>query len=165
MRLDQTFIQEEVVKLLFFLMLFGVAGTLQYTEVTSEIAASLKHQIGGEASLVPIVMLLSALGSAFVDNVIFVAAFIPVVQELIGDAPAVHPLWWALLFGACFGGNITMIGSTANIVALGMMEKRYRSRIDFLEWFRVGLAAAFVACLIAWLALLVTGPMMIGDAG
>ena len=151
--------------LLFFLMLFGVAGTLQYTEVTSEIAASLKQQIGGEAAMVPIVMILSALGSAFVDNVIFVAAFIPVVQELVGDAGPVHPLWWALLFGACFGGNITMIGSTANIVALGMMEKRYRTRIDFLEWFRVGLAAAFTACLIAWLALLVTGPIMLSSAG
>jgi len=151
--------------LLFFLMLFGVAGTLQYTEVTSEIAAALKQQIGGEAAMVPIVMLMSALGSAFVDNVIFVAAFIPVVQELIGDAAPVHPLWWALLFGACFGGNITMIGSTANIVALGMMEKRYRTRIVFLEWFRVGLAAAFTACLIAWLALLVTGPIMLATSG
>ncbi|MGD8843676.1 MAG: SLC13 family permease, partial [Gammaproteobacteria bacterium] len=113
--------------LLFFLMLFGVAGTLQYTEVTNEIAASMKSQIGGSPDiLVPLVMLLSALGSAFVDNVIFVAAFIPVVQELAGPGAAVHPLWWALLFGACFGGNITMIGSTANIVALGMLEKRYR---------------------------------------
>ena len=64
------------------------------------------------------------------------------------------------LFGACFGGNITMIGSTANIVALGMMEKRYRTRIFFMEWFKVGLAAGFVASLVAWLALMVTAPMM-----
>jgi Na+/H+ antiporter NhaD/arsenite permease-like protein len=149
--------------LLFFLMLFGVAGTLQYTEVTGEIASSMKNLIGGDTNImIPVVMFMSALGSAFIDNVIFVAAFIPVVQELIGDASPVHPLWWALLFGACFGGNITMIGSTANIVALGMMEKRYRTRIDFLEWFRVGLAAGVTACLIAWLALLVTGPLMLG---
>jgi Na+/H+ antiporter NhaD/arsenite permease-like protein len=112
--------------------------------------------------MVPVVMTMAALGSAFIDNVIFVSAFIPVVQELVGDASPVHPLWWALLFGACFGGNITMIGSTANIVALGMMEKRYRTRINFLEWFRVGLAAGFTACLIAWLVLLVTGPLMPG---
>ena len=152
--------------LLFFLMLFGVAGTLQYTEVTSEIASSMKNIVGGNLDvMVPIVMIMSALGSAFVDNVIFVAAFIPVVEELIGNAAPVHPLWWALLFGACFGGNITMIGSTANIVALGMMEKRYRTRINFLEWFRVGLAAGITACLIAWLALLVTGPIMLGSQG
>jgi Na+/H+ antiporter NhaD/arsenite permease-like protein len=152
--------------LLFFLMLFGVAGTLQYTEVTTEIAVSLKHMLGdNSAAMLPIVMFISALGSAFVDNVIFVAAFIPVIQELIGDAPPLHPLWWALLFGACFGGNITMIGSTANIVALGMMEKRYRTRIDFMEWFRVGLAVGVTACLVAWLALLVTGPIMLGTRG
>ena len=149
--------------LLFFLMLFGVAGTLQYTEVTGEMAASLKQVVGTDINvMVPVVMLMSALGSAFIDNVIFVAAFIPVLQELIGEAPAVHPAWWALLFGACFGGNITMIGSTANIVALGMMEKRYRTRINFLEWFRVGLAAGATACLVAWLLLLVTGPLMPG---
>jgi Na+/H+ antiporter NhaD/arsenite permease-like protein len=64
-------------------------------------------------------------------------------------------LWWALLFGACFGGNITMIGSTANIVALGMLEKRYRTRIVFMEWFKVGLLAGLLACLVAWLALVV----------
>ena len=54
-----------------------------------------------------------------------------------------------------------MIGSTANIVALGMLEKRYRSRILFLEWFRAGLAAGVVASLVAWLALTVTAPLMI----
>lgn len=148
--------------LTFFLMLFGVAGTLQHTEVTNEIAASVKNLMGTDSEiLVPAVMLMAALGSAFVDNVIFVAAFVPVVKELVGEGVAVHPLWWALLFGACFGGNITMIGSTANIVALGMVEKRYRLRIYFLEWFRVGLAAGFIACLVAWLCLLVTGPLML----
>jgi Na+/H+ antiporter NhaD/arsenite permease-like protein len=139
-----------------------VAGTLQYTEVTTEIAFSLTRLLGDQTNiLVPAVMAISAIGSAFIDNVIFVAAFIPVVQELVGEAGTVHPLWWALLFGACFGGNITMIGSTANIVALGMLEKRYRLQINFLEWFRVGLAAGFVAGAVAWLALLVTGPLML----
>jgi len=151
--------------LTFFLVLFGVAGTLQYTQVTAEVASSLKASLGERTDiLVPAVMMISALGSAFVDNVIFVAAFIPVVQEIVGDAGPVHPLWWALLFGACFGGNITMIGSTANIVALGMLEKRYRARIQFLEWFRVGLASGLAATLVAWLALLVTGPWMISGA-
>ena len=142
--------------LTFFLMLFGVASTLQYTEVTVEIASSFSAMFAGQNDLlVPVVMLLSAFGSAFIDNVIFVAAFIPVVQELVGDTVGVHPLWWALLFGACFGGNITMIGSTANIVALGMLEKRYRTRIVFMEWFKVGLLAGLLACLVAWLALVV----------
>jgi len=152
--------------LIFFLMLFGVAGTLQYTEVTNEIAFSLTRVLGDQTdTLVPAIMIISAIGSAFIDNVIFVAAFIPVVQEMVGAPGTVHPLWWALLFGACFGGNITMIGSTANIVALGMLEKRYRTRVNFLEWFRVGLSAGFVAGFVAWLALLFTGPLMLAGAG
>jgi Na+/H+ antiporter NhaD/arsenite permease-like protein len=150
--------------LTFFLLLFGVASTLQYTEVTGVIASLFSEVLGGRGELLtPVVMAVSALGSAFIDNVIFVAAFIPVVSELTGGAGP-HPLWWALLFGSCFGGNITMIGSTANIVALGMLEKRYRTRITFVEWFRVGLAAGLVACVVAWLALLLTGPLM-GGAG
>ena len=83
------------------------------------------------------------------------AAFIPVVREL--DMPQ---LWWALLFGACFGGNITVIGSTANIVALGMLEKRYRTHIAFGEWLRIGALVGAVTCLIAWGALAIMGPHM-----
>ena len=89
-----------VVTLTFFLMLFGVASTLQYTEVTGEIAKAFGALFAGhDRLLTPAVIAVSALGSAFIDNVIFVAAFIPVVQELAGGA-GVHPLWWALLFGA-----------------------------------------------------------------
>jgi Na+/H+ antiporter NhaD/arsenite permease-like protein len=142
--------------LTFFLMLFGVASTLQYTQVTVEIASAFSRLFAGHTDLLlPAVMTLSALGSAFVDNVIFVAAFIPVIRELVGGAAGPDPLWWALLFGACFGGNITMIGSTANIVALGMLEKRYQIRVVFLEWLGVGLASASIAILVAYGALLI----------
>ena len=142
--------------LTFFLMLFGVASTLQYTHVTTEIATGFSRLFAGHPDLLlPAVMTLSALGSAFVDNVIFVAAFIPVIQELVGGAAGPDPLWWALLFGACFGGNITMIGSTANIVALGMLEKRYQIRVVFMEWFGVGLVSATIAILVAYGALLI----------
>ncbi|MFH0910478.1 MAG: hypothetical protein V1918_03065, partial [Planctomycetota bacterium] len=92
------------------------------------------------------------LGSAFVDNIVFVAAFIPVVQEL-GQSP----LWWALLFGACFGGNITVIGSTANIVAIGMLEKRYRSQVRFVEWLKVGAVVGVLSSLFAWGAIALLG--------
>ncbi len=149
--------------LTFFLLLFAVAGTLESVGVNKEMAAGFSNLVGGRAELLtPAVLLVSALGSAFVDNVVFVAAFIPVVKQLAGSGP--HPLWWALLFGACFGGNITMIGSTANIVALGMMEKRYRTRATFLEWLKVGLLTGLTACAVAWLCLLVTGPMMLRGA-
>jgi Na+/H+ antiporter NhaD/arsenite permease-like protein len=142
--------------LLFFMMLFAVAGTLEHTGVTHRIAEDFSRLFGGSAALLtPVIIGLSALGSAFVDNVVFVAACIPVVKELNAT-----PLWWGLLFGACFGGNITMIGSTANIVALGMIEKRYRAQVRFIEWLRVGALVGFVSCLIAWLSLVALSPYM-----
>lgn len=142
--------------LLFFMMLFVVAGTLEHTGVTSRVASDFVNVCGTKTSvLTPVIILVSAIGSAFVDNVVFVAAFIPVVKELNST-----PLWWALLLGACFGGNITMIGSTANIVALGMLEKKYRTQIKFTEWLKVGAVVGIVTCVIAWIALVTLSPFM-----
>lgn len=146
--------------LLFFMLLFAIAGTLEYTGVTALMAQRFVASFGRDLKvLVPVIMATTALGSAFVDNVVFVAAFSPVVKEL-GKSVAAMPLWWALLFGACFGGNITLIGSTANIVALGMLEKSFRVQIRFLEWLKIGALSALLACTIAWLMLLVLSPMM-----
>jgi len=136
--------------LVFFMLLFAVAGTLEHTHVTDRMADGFAHHMGrGLGGLVPAITVISALGSAFVDNVVFVAAFVPVVKNLAESGIHGMPLWWALLFGACYGGNITMIGSTANIVALGMLEKRYRSRIRFFEWLKVGVLAGAVSCAFA----------------
>jgi Na+/H+ antiporter NhaD/arsenite permease-like protein len=132
--------------LLFFMMLFAVAGSLEHTGVTEGIAVNFKKAFAGNPSLLtPVIIFITAIGSSFVDNIVFVAAFIPVVRSL--QEPT---LWWALLFGACFGGNITVIGSTANIVALGMMEKRYKSHIMFFEWLKIGLLVGVITCLVAW---------------
>ncbi len=140
--------------LLFFMLLFAVAGTLEHTGVNVYLADRLAGLCGTTlAALVPFVLVVSALGSAFVDNVIFVAAFCPVIQEL-GKTVKDMPLWWALLFGACFGGNITMIGSTANIVALGMLEKRSHVQINFFGWLKIGSLAALVAMVVGWAAIM-----------
>ena len=142
--------------LLFFMMLFAVAGTLEHTHVTEEIAVHFKHAFGNSPVLLtPVIIAISALGSAFVDNIVFVAAFMPVVNELEHT-----PLLWALLQGACLGGNITMIGSTANIVALGMLEKRYRVHIYFFQWFKVGAIIGLITCLIAWGGIALLSPYM-----
>lgn len=132
--------------LLFFMMLFAVAGGLEVTGVTESVAVHFKGVFGeSRAVMVSVVMAMTAIGSAFVDNIVFVAAFLPVVKSL-GDSS----LWWALLFGACFGGNITAIGSTANIVALGMLEKRNSGQIGFFEWLKVGALVGIVTTVVAW---------------
>ena len=99
------------------------------------------------------------MGSAFVDNVIFVEAFSPVIEQLANSVKDL-PLWWALLFGACFGGNITMIGSTANIVALGMLEKHGGHQVSFFQWLKIGFLCTLVSGAIAVGALLILTPKM-----
>ena len=142
--------------LMFFMMLFAVAGTLEHTKVTEAMAEGFASTFGDNpVVLVPVILALSAIGSAFVDNIVFVAAFMPVVTKLEQT-----PLLWALLHGACLGGNITMIGSTANIVALGMMEKRYRIGVNFFAWFRTGLLVGAVSCLVAWGGIVLLSPYM-----
>jgi len=135
--------------LLFFMLLFAIAGTLEYTQVTTLMAERFERSFGHSLPvLIPAIMVVTAIGSAFVDNVVFVAAFCPVIKEL-GQSVHAMPLYWALLFGACFGGNITMIGSTANIVALGMLEKNYKTQVSFWKWFKIGLLSAGIACVVA----------------
>ena len=146
--------------LIFFMLLFAVAGTLEHTHV-DQVLANGFSKIAGKTpeSLVPFIFTVSSFGSAFVDNVIFVAAFSPVIEQLAVSIKDL-PLWWALLFGACFGGNITMIGSTANIVALGMLEKHGGSQITFFQWFKIGLLCTVVSGAIAVGALLALNPYM-----
>jgi Na+/H+ antiporter NhaD/arsenite permease-like protein len=136
-------------ELLFFMMLFAKAGALEHTGVASRIAQDFATAFQDSPRLLlPVMIAVSAVGSAFVDNVVFVAAFVPVVREL-----SATPLWWALLFGACLGGNITVIGSAANIIAAGLLEKRHRHGIDFGQWLKVGLAVGVVTCTVAWAGL------------
>ncbi len=139
--------------LLFFMLLFAIAGTLEHTHVTTLMAEKFAGTCGTDLfTLIPLTMVVSAFGSAFIDNVIFVAAFCPVIEELSRSVNA-FPLWWALLFGACFGGNITMIGSTANIVALGMLEKRSKVHMRFFDWLKIGALSAGLSLVVVWLAL------------
>ena len=140
--------------LLFFLLLFIQAGTLKYTGATIFIA---KHMLAATGSnlnfLTTAILWISALGSSVLDNVVLVAAFIPVVQGFGSLNINLQPLWWALLFGGCLGGNITLIGSTANIVAIGILEKEKRLKISFLDWFCVGATVGLVTTLIVMAAL------------
>lgn len=147
--------------LLFFMLLFAVAGTLEFTHVDQRMAEFFASVCGTETtSLVPFVFASSAVGSAFVDNVIFVAAFSPVIEQLATSVRDL-PLWWALLFGACFGGNITMIGSTANIVALGMLERKSGGHhVSFWEWLKIGFVVTAASGFIAVSAVLLCSPLM-----
>lgn len=138
--------------LLFFMFLFAQAGTLKFTGTTELIANKIVGLTGNnQAILVSSVLWISAIGSSILDNVVLVAAFIPVIQSL--ESVNSEALWWALLFGGCLGGNITIIGSTANIIALGILEKERDMKITFLRWLSIGLIVGFITIAIVWACL------------
>ena len=148
--------------LLFFMLLFAIAGSLNAAGVNGEpsitrnLADTLtEHVKGGATAMIPFVLVISSLGSAFVDNIVFVAAFTPVIQNLVAQSETYSILWWALLFGACFGGNITVVGSTANIVASGLLEKHGHEPIKFFDWIKIGAVVGLVTGIVAWILLLV----------
>jgi len=146
--------------LVFFMFLFGNAGCLKYVGLTDIVSDSLLNlSSGGGVPLLTILVLwISGFTSAVMDNVVVVASFVPVLQSLtahLGSSASV--LWWALLFGGCYGGNMTMMGSTANIVALGILEKRSGYHMSFGYWIKIGLLASLIPMAIGTLALIIFG--------
>lgn len=143
--------------LIFFLLLFAQAGTLKYTGATDILAQKILHFTGYNQYFVTgAILWMSTIGSSILDNVVLVAAFIPIIQSFQALSINLQPLWWALLFGGCFGGNITVVGSTANIVALGIMEKEKKIHVTFFKWFWIGSSVGLITTLISWLILTIS---------
>jgi Na+/H+ antiporter NhaD/arsenite permease-like protein len=140
--------------LLFFLFLFAQAGVIQSSGVAQFIAEKLVRIIGSHPrALSGATLLSSGILSGLLDNTVVVASYIPVVKNLHTMHYSLEPLWWAILFGACFGGNLTAVGSTANIVALGLLQKHKNIKVNFLEWLSIGVVVCAASALIAYFAL------------
>merc|ERR1712169_61747 len=90
------------------------------------------------------------IGSAFIDNVPFTTSLIPVIIELAGEPLnlPIGPLAWALAFGACLGGNGTLVGASANLVAAGMLETAGH-HVTFGKFFRRGMPITLATLAIA----------------
>jgi Na+/H+ antiporter NhaD/arsenite permease-like protein len=86
-------------------------------------------------------------------------AFIPVIQGLGAHGMDIHPLWWALAFGAGFGGNGTIIGSTANIVVATLSE-RTRTPITSALWNKRGLPVMLATCAVASVLYVLVYPLL-----
>jgi len=150
------YIEQEVEwnSLLFFMFLFAQAGVMQSSGVASTIAARIIENIGNHPKILSGVILFSSgVLSSVLDNVVVVSSYVPVVQSLHTLHVKLTPLWWALLFGACYGGNITLMGSTANIIALGLLEKEQTIKIGFYNWLKVGTVVGFLSIIISLLAI------------
>jgi Na+/H+ antiporter NhaD/arsenite permease-like protein len=135
----------------FFMMLFASVGTLQDTGVTDVIAAKVSRSGGGDAAAIQIVGWATGWLSAFLDNVLAVATFMPIVHDIRVEAarPFSSAIYWMMLFGGTFMGNMTIIGSTANIVACGLLEKRGHGTVRFGYWMKIGFIVSIASMLVA----------------
>jgi len=134
--------------LLFFVGLFVLVEGLVATGVIAAIGTHLIELTGGNQAVTTLGMLwVSGVASAFVDNIPYTATMIPVVQQLGASGVATEPLWWALALGACLGGNATIIGASANVVAASAVA-RAGHPVGFGQFLRVGGLVALVSLLI-----------------
>ncbi|MEW6616139.1 MAG: ArsB/NhaD family transporter [Thermodesulfobacteriota bacterium] len=112
--------------LLFFIFLFIVVGAVEETGLLALIADWVLHLSHGNLiAAICLILWVSAIMSAFVDNIPFTATMLPItayLTKVIPGAADSNVLWWALALGACLGGNGTMIGASANVVTIGIAE-------------------------------------------
>lgn len=137
--------------LMFFMGLFILVGGMENAGVITAIAEKGIEMVDGDSHLITfLILLLSGVASAFVDNIPFTATMIPLIQDMqsLMNLPHADYMWWALATGACFGGNGTMIGASPNVimVAIAAKEGFNISFTAFMKWcFPLMLLSLFVA--------------------
>ena len=143
--------------IIFFAGLFIMIHGLQYMGLIEMIADLISDTVSkaSEANRLMVAVLLllwvSAIASAFIDNIPYTATMVPVVIELASDETLgleLGPLAWALALGACLGGNGTIIGASANVVAAGLAEESGND-ISFNRFFRTGFPIMILTLLLA----------------
>lgn len=147
--LEETVAGVEWTTILFFTGLFVVVGGLQETGVIQLLADWLMSATHGSLALTLVIILwFSALISAFLDNIPFVATLIPLILAMGNSGMDIAPLWWAVSLGACLGGNGTLIGASANVVLSGI-STRHGYPITFASYLKVGFPLMLVSILIS----------------
>jgi Na+/H+ antiporter NhaD/arsenite permease-like protein len=143
--------------LLFFIFLFIIVGAVEEAGLLAVIADWVyKLSAGNLTVAICLILWVSAIMSAFVDNIPFTATMLPIVAYLTKVIPGAESnvLWWALALGACLGGNGTMIGASANVVTIGIAESLgYKiSFFGFMKYAFVYMLITIIICNI-WLLL------------
>ena len=148
--LEKVFHKVEWLTIFFFIGLFVLVSGLVETGIISLLAKDLIELTAGNPVATAMVILwLSALASAFVDNIPFVATMIPLIKEMgtMGVA-SLEPLWWSLALGACLGGNGTLIGASANVIVAGLAAQEGYP-ISFIKYFKVAFPLMLLSIVIS----------------
>lgn len=130
-KLHEFFTRVEWVTIFFFIGLFIIVAGVEHAGLLKLMAEWTLSFTGGDFAVTTMVVLwISAILSAIVDNIPFVATMIPMIKDMLPvfEAAGVPPhqlegLWWALAAGACLGGNGTLIGASANLIVVGIAER------------------------------------------
>jgi len=143
---EKTLEEVEWSTLLFFVGLFIIVGTLEHVGVLEWIAHNVFIRAGTNPFVLTLLVLwVSGIVSGFLDNIPFAIVMIPIITIINQATPVPNNiLWWALSLGVCFGGNLTMIGASANIVSVGI-AKRHGIHISFLDFMKKGLPVTLIA--------------------
>jgi Na+/H+ antiporter NhaD/arsenite permease-like protein len=123
----KVFNEVEWITLFFFIGLFIVVKGVEHTGILQVLAGKMLAATGGDLQATGLgILWSSALLSAVVDNIPFVATMIPMIKAMapaFGGPDGLMPLWWALSMGACLGGNGTLVGASANLTVAGIAER------------------------------------------
>lgn len=153
---EEILVDVEWTTIFFFTGLFVLVGALEEVGVIDSLANQMIQLTHGDLVLTAIgILWLSAIASAFLDNIPFVATMIPLIKSVaVLVTFNITPLWWALALGACLGGNGSLVGASANVIVGGMAQKKGHN-LDFKTFFKIGFPVMIISTSIATVYLLV----------
>ncbi len=148
--MERAFRSVEWPTIFFFIGLFVLVGGLIDTGTIKRLAEWSIDLTGGDPLTTSMLILwLSAIASSFLDNIPFVATMIPMIQDIGAMGISnLQPLWWSLALGACLGGNGTLIGASANLIAAGMSAKEGEP-ITFVRYMKYGFLLMILSIIFA----------------
>ncbi len=153
---EEVLLEVEWPTIFFFTALFVLVGGLEQVGVIDFLAEKMLVLTGGNLFWMAIVILWgSAIASAFLDNIPFVATMIPLIKSMaLITGFSITPLWWALALGACLGGNGTLVGASANVIVSGMLEK-HGNKLGFVGFMKVGFPIMVISVFISTIYLVI----------
>jgi len=145
--------------LMFFIFLFILVGAVEEAGLLAVIADWILNVSGGKYLIaLTLILWVAAIMSAFVDNIPFTATMLPIVAYLTKVIPgSENTLWWALALGACFGGNGTIIGASANVVTMGIAESK-GYKISFGGFMKTAFPYMIISIIICQIWLMIFKP-------
>ncbi|MGM9987868.1 MAG: ArsB/NhaD family transporter [Bacillaceae bacterium] len=152
---EEIFAGVEWVTIFFFAGLFILVGGLKDVGLLKQIAQMIIDFTGGDIGFTSVLILwVSGIASATIDNIPFVATMIPMIQDLavgLGLSPEssqIDVLWWSLALGACLGGNGTILGASANVIVAGLASKS-GNRLTYVDFLKIGVPVTLISLAIA----------------